>query len=234
MNRRSALVVLPDPQALAQRVARWMTDIACAKKGEFAVALSGGSTPRTLYQLLAGQFAQQFPWLRVDWFWGDERFVSHDDPQSNYRMAQQAMLSRAPTPRIHPVPTKGTAAESAMAYERELKRFYDADHLDPARPLFDLVLLGLGADGHTGSLFPGSPALEERRRWTAAVETQQPERITLTYPALESAAHTAFLVAGTDKRDALRGLLDGDSTLPAARLKPTGDLHIFADKAAVG
>jgi 6-phosphogluconolactonase len=235
VNRRDALVVLLDPAVLARHVARWMTDLACAKDGDFAVALSGGSTPRALYQLLASEFANEFPWQRVDWFWGDERFVPQNDPQSNYRMVREAMLSHAPASRVHPVLINGlTATQSAAAYERELKSFYGANKLDPARPLFDLVLLGLGTDGHTASLFPGSAALDEKDHWTADVETQNLARITLTYPALESAAHVVFLVIGADKRQPLRGLLDRDHTLPAARLEPTGDLHIFADRVAAG
>jgi 6-phosphogluconolactonase len=235
VNRRDALRVFADPAALARHVAGWMTGLACAKDDGFKVALSGGSTPRMLYRTLAGAFADEFPWPRIDWYWGDERFVPHDDEQSNYRMAYDAMLSFAPPARIHPVPTSSlTAAQSALAYEHTLQRAYGADRLDPARPLFDLVLLGLGTDGHTASLFPGSSALSERVHWTAGVEMLQPARVTLTYPALESCACAAFLVTGIEKRDALRGLLDGDPALPAARFNPRGDLHIFADRAAAG
>ena len=236
MRRRYAVHVFPDPSAVARHVARWMTDLARAMRDNFAVALSGGSTPRALYKELAGdEFAEEFPWSRVDWFWGDERFVPPQDQMSNYHMAQEAMLSRAPLSRIHAIHTEGTtAAEAALAYERELKRFYAADRLDRARPLFDLVLLGLGTDGHTASLFPGSSVLNENVHWAAAVETQHPARITLTYPALECCAHAAFLVTGAEKREALRGLLNRDPALPASRLNPTGDLHLFADSAAAG
>lgn len=234
MIRRGTLEVLPDPASLARHVARWMTGLARAKNGNFVVALSGGSTPRALYQILASdEFAAEFPWSRTDWFWGDERFVPPQDPLSNYRMADETMLSHAPAPRIHPVTVEGmTAAELALAYERELKCFYGSDKLDPERPLFDLVLLGLGTDGHTASLFPGSPALDESVHWTAVDKTQQPARITLTYPALESCAHAIFLITGKEKRASLHGLLEGDHALPAARLSPTGDLHFFADRAA--
>jgi 6-phosphogluconolactonase len=154
---------------------------------------------------------------------------------SNYRMASDAMLSRAPGARIHRMSTEGmTVAEAARAYERDLKRYYGRERLEPGRPLFDLVLLGLGSDGHTASLFPGSPALEEREHWTAPIEDRDPARITLTYPALESSAHAAFLVTGPDKRAALRGLLNGEPGLPASHLHPEGMLHIFADAAAAG
>lgn len=232
----SQFEVLRDPATLALRVARWMTDLARAKKGEFAVALSGGSTPQALYQALASDgLARRFPWALVHWFWGDERLVPHQDPLSNYHMAWAAMLAHVPVPatNIHAIPTEGVSAEeSARAYERALREFYGADRLDPARPLFDLVLLGLGVDGHTASLFPQSAALDDREHWAAAVQTHTPARITLTYPALESSAHTAFLVTGTEKRSILRGLLEGRQDLPAARLRPTGELRFFVDTAA--
>ena len=136
--------------------------------GSFAVCLSGGSTPQRLYEHLAGPpYRDAFPWSRTHWFWGDEQFVPHDDALSNYRMVREALLSRAPIPavNIHPIPTEGLSPEAAAsAYERELKSFYGADHLDPARPLFDVNLLGLGPDGHTASLFPGSAVLAEREK----------------------------------------------------------------------
>jgi 6-phosphogluconolactonase len=235
---RGELEILRDPQTLGERVARWMTDLACAGHGNFAVALSGGSTPRLLYRALASdRFARDFPWSRVHWFWGDERCVPPSDLMSNYHMTWTEMLSHAPIPdsHIHPIPTEGLFAEqSALAYEAELRAFYGADRLGPERPLFHLVLLGLGVDGHTASLFPGSPALDERDRWTAAVADKTPERITLTYAALESSAYTAFLVSGAEKRAALRGLVNGEQGFPAARLRPQGELRIFVDAAAAG
>lgn len=231
--------VLADLEALSRRVADWMLEVAVKTEGVFSVALSGGSTPRRLYELLASpSWRGAFPWSRTHWFWGDDRFVPHDDPLSNYRMACEALLSRAPIPsgNIHPVPTEGlTAEEAASAYERELKSFYGAERLDPARPLFDVNLLGIGTDGHTASLFPGTKVLAECNRWVAAVIGAKPEaRITLTYPALESSRDAVFLIAGTEKRDALAGLRRGDDALPAAHVHPTGTLWIFADAAAVG
>jgi len=218
------LEVLPDATALAERAARWMREIAEATSGRIAVALSGGSTPRLLYRTLAGG---DFPWARTHWFFGDERFVPPDDPQSNFGMAREAMLSRAPAANIHPVPTVGLTPDTAAErYERQLHDFFGA-----ARPLFDIVLLGLGADGHTASLFPGSAVLDERTRWVRATENG---RITLTYPALESAAHAAFLVAGAEKHAALTRLIAGDGALPAARLVPEGELVVFADGCAAG
>ena len=230
------LEVLPDPDALAMRAADLMMSIARAKP-RVAISLSGGSTPRRLYQLLAtSPRLEAFPWAQVDWFWGDERFVPPDDPASNYRMTREAMLARAPVPpdRVHPMPTVGVSPETAAAaYERTLKDFYGADTLAPDRPLFDLVLLGLGTNGHTASLFPGMPVLEERRRWVGTMhDPEAGTRLTLTYPALESSRETVFLVAGADKKTVLREVLDGDQTQPAARLQPQGTLRFLADRAA--
>jgi 6-phosphogluconolactonase len=236
---QAKLEVLADPQALANRVAGWLLSAALAKTDRFAVALSGGSTPRRLYGILAGpQFLHRFPWERTHWFWGDERFVPPDDPLSNYRMVREAMLSQAPIPagNIHAVPTEGLTPEAAAsAYERDLQSFYGADRLDPARPLFNVTFLGLGSDGHTASLFPGNPALRERHRWVVAVIGAKSEaRITLTYPALESSAAVTFLVEGMEKREIFEGFRRGDPTLPATQLHPSGELLLFADVAAMG
>jgi len=229
--------ILPDLEALAQRVAGWLLAAAQAKEGAFAIALSGGATPRRLYGVLAEPpYRDAFPWARVHLFWGDERFVPHDDSLSNYHMVREALLSRVPIPdaNIHAVPTEGLSPEeAAAAYERELKSFYGAARLDPARPLFDVVLLGLGPDGHTASLFPGSAVLGERDRWVAAVlDAKSEARITLTYPVLESSRRTAFMVAGSEKRAILARFRAGDEALPAARLHPSGTLTVFADAAA--
>jgi 6-phosphogluconolactonase len=228
----------PDSLALARHVAEWMTTTALASTGSFRISLSGGSTPKTLYGLLASdEFKHRFPWQRVSWYWGDERFVPHDDPESNYRMARETMLAKAPVPpqNIHPVPADGTADEAAWRYERTLKEAYGAPTLDPARPLFDITLLGLGADGHTASLLPGEPVLDERERWVAAVAHGRPEiRITMTYPAIESSRHVAFLVAGREKAATLAAIRAGGSELPAARVRPIGKLLWFVDRAAAG
>ncbi len=145
---QARLEILADPETLSRRVADWLLELATAKDGVFAVALSGGSTPRRLYQLLAGpHYGGAFPWSRTHWFWGDERFAPHDDALSNYRMAQEALLSRVPIPaiNIHPIPTEGLSPEAAAsAYEREVKSFYGAERLDPARPIFDVTLAWVG------------------------------------------------------------------------------------------
>ncbi|HEV2551312.1 MAG TPA: 6-phosphogluconolactonase [Stellaceae bacterium] len=228
--------VVADPPKLAARVAEWMTATATAAEGRFRVALSGGSTPKTLYALLASdQFRSRFPWHRVEWFWGDERFVPCDDPESNYRMAREAMFAKAPVPpeNIHPIPTDGDPEEAARRYERTLKQAYGSPTLDPARPFFDITLLGLGEDGHTASLLPGDKLLDERKRWVAAVLHGRPEiRITLTYPVLESSRYVAFLVSGKGKAAALSRIRAGDSLLPAARVHPVGELIWFVDRIA--
>ena len=225
-----------DGEALAHRAALWITDLADQSHGRFAVCLSGGSTPRRLYQLLArSPYADRMPWGRVHWFWGDERFVPWDHPDSNYRMVRRALLAEAPIPaeNIHGIETNGAPADAARGYERVLKTYCSAETLDPERPLFDVLLLGLGPDGHTASLFPGSGVLDERERWVAEVIGAKPEaRITLTYPALDSSRHAAFLVAGADKRAMLSRALAGDPALPAARVNPVGDLTWFVDAAA--
>jgi 6-phosphogluconolactonase len=231
------LEVCPDAEALAQRAADWLVGVVGGRGDRVTVALSGGSTPRRLYELLTEPPRRdRMPWERIHWFWGDERFVPRDHPDSNYRMVREAMLSRVAIPagNIHPVPTVGLdPEEAARAYERELQAVHGSDRLDPARPLFDVTLLGLGSDGHTASLFPGTSAVEERRRWVVAVVGAKPEpRISLTFPALDSSANLAFLVAGEGKRAALARVLAGDRTLPAARLRSVGRLWFFFDRAA--
>jgi 6-phosphogluconolactonase len=230
--------ILPDPAALARHVAEWMTSAALATKGNFRVSLSGGSTPKTLYGLLASdEFRSRFPWQLVSWYWGDERFVPYDHPESNYRMTREAMIAKAPVPpeNIHPVPTDGSPQDAVRRYERTLQEAYGATILDPARPLFDVTLLGLGPDGHTASLLPGEAVLEERERWVAAVSHGRPEiRITMTYPVIESSRRVAFLVTGREKAAILRAIRAGGSQVPAARVRPVGELFWFVDRAAAG
>jgi len=224
-------------EALAQSVAEWLCGLAQASDRNFAVCLSGGSTPRRLYERLAtSAIASRFPWSRAHWFWGDERFVPHDHPDSNYRMARDALLLRVPVPddNIHPIPTEGLSPQqAAAAYETTLKRFYGAEMLAADRPLFDVTLLGIGENGHTASLFPGQPALREARRWAvAAVAAKAEPRITLTYPVLDSSRDVAFLATGEGKRDVVARARAGDPTIPAAMVRPVGRLHWFMDRAA--
>ena len=175
---------------LADEVANWLLRLAMASQDRFALCLSGGSTPKALYERLAEKpFRDEFPWYKTHVFFGDERFVPKGDKDNNFTMAWTALLSQVAIPpdHIHRMVTEvASAEETTEAYEAELKSYYGADTLDPERPLFDVNLLGLGPDGHTASLIPGQPVLEETQRWVAEVSQGRPEiRITLTYPVLE-------------------------------------------------
>lgn len=232
------VVVCADPQDLAKRVADWLIERIAENPGKVRIALSGGSTPKLLFQLLAtDEYNKRVPWQRVHLFWGDERFVPPEHPDSNYGMTRATLLSKVPIPQanIHPIPTDGDPDDAAARYERLLQDEYGATTLDAARPLFDVTFLGVGEDGHTASLIPGEPVLQERRRWVAAVAHGRPEvRITLTYPALESSRFVAFLVAGAGKAGILKAIRSGQAGVPAARLKPNGELIWFVDRAAPG
>ncbi len=232
------LSVHADPDAVAQAAASWLLAQAAGKE-RFTVSLSGGSTPKRLYQILAGDgFKDRFPWDRTEWFFGDERFVPKDDKDSNFRMVEDAMLSHVPVPEgsVHAFDTAlSSPEEAALAYEEELKCFYGADALDPARPLFDVTLLGLGPDGHTASLIPGQPVLDERERWAAAVTQGRPEaRLTLTYPVIASSRAIAFLVTGRDKAAMLAHVRSGAEDVPAGRLRSRAQALWFVDRAAAG
>jgi 6-phosphogluconolactonase len=239
MNRAiGQLYTLPDPPALARHVAEWLTAAASAANGPFRISLSGGSTPKRLYSLLASsEFSSRFPWQRVEWYWGDERVVPYNHPESNYRMVREAMFDKvtvAPE-KIHPIPTDGSPEDAARRYETTLQQAYGAALLDPTRPLFDVTLLGLGADGHTASLLPEEPVLQERKRWVVVVSHGRPEvRITTTYPVIESSRRVAFLVTGREKAAMLHAILGGGSEVPAARVRPVGELFWFVDQAAAG
>lgn len=200
-----------------------IVDDAVRRRGRCTVALSGGNTPRTLYGLLASEFSERIPWTHVQIFWGDERYVPADHADSNYRMARETLLDHVscPASNIHAMPTHIAPPESAAAAYDETLRVHFGD--DP--PRFDLVLLGLGQDGHTASLFPKSDALEERARWVVATRApvEPAIRLTLTMPVLNQAANLFVLVAGSDKAEALRHVRSGtaDPTIyPAAGLKP--------------
>jgi 6-phosphogluconolactonase len=229
--------IFENAEALSRAAADWLCEKAVASSGRFSICCSGGSTPRRLYELLAQSPAvTAFPWSRVHWFWGDERFVPYDHPESNYGMTRTVLLSKVPIPagNVHPVPTEGlTLQQGADAYEKTLRDYYGAENLDAVRPLFDVTLLGIGDDGHTASLLPGQPALEETRRWVTAVPSGRSEpRITLTYCALDSSCDAVFLAVGGRKRCVVRRARRGDRTLPAGRVKPVGRLHWFVDRDA--
>lgn len=227
---------LRDPDEVAEQAAQWLLTVALKTEGPFVLCLSGGATPRPLYQRLAAPpYDAIFPWDRTHVFWGDERFVPHDDPRSNFGMAREALLSRAPLPaqNIHPVPEAESAEAAAAAYERELMAFHGSELLTRARPLFDVTLLGLGADGHLGSLFPGDDALFACDGWTKTVVGPDGlKRIALTYPALDNSRRIAFVVTGAQKSAALARLMRGDRALPATYLRPAGEIRLFVDAAA--
>lgn len=234
---RSRLTVYDDAATLADEVAAWLHGLALASRDTFSLCLSGGSTPKALYERLAqAPFRDDFPWAKTHVFFGDERFVPAGDKDNNFTMASVALLDHVPLPKanIHRIVTEtDTPARAADDYEAVLKRFYGQDVLDPARPLFDVNLLGLGPDGHTASLIPGQPVLDERTRWVSAVSEGRPEvRLTLTYPPLESSRVVAFLVTGAAKKDMLAHVRAGGDDVPAGRLCGTGETIVFADRAA--
>jgi 6-phosphogluconolactonase len=232
------IVVVADADALAQTAARRL--IARVNHDDrAAVCLTGGSSPLGLYRLLAQDPARgEVPWDRVHWFMGDDRFVPQSDRLSNMGGAKRAFLDPAAVPKqnIHAIATEAKDPKTAASrYEDELTRFYGADRLDPARPLFDLVLMGLGPDGHTASLFPHSPALEENQRWVVGVAKPGVEpfvpRVTLTFPVLASTREMLFLVDSADKRQILARVLGGED-LPAHRAHAQGDLVWLIIRAA--
>ena len=225
---------------------------AVRERNRFTIALAGGSTPKGLYTLLAAN-ADVFPWDRMFLFWGDERHVPPNDPQSNFRMAQEALLSRVPVPaqNVFRIPAENPDANAAAAaYEQSLRKFFDVH--EGEFPSFDFILLGLGPDGHTASLFPETAALEEKTCWVVAnwVEKLRTHRITLTLPVLNAARIAAFLVSGTDKAAILHQILedkdndkdedgnkdkdkDADEKYPARLVRPkSGKVIWFVDRAA--
>ena len=226
---RGRMQVVDDVDALAHAAAERIVTRLSRGSGIRAVALTGGRTPEALYRLLATVgYRSRIPWPEVHWFWGDERFVAHDDPRNNARMALDALLAHVPVPpsNIHRIPTDVPGpAESARLYEATLREFHGGRALD--EPVFSLVLMGMGADGHTASLYPGDPALEEEERWVLPIAQAKLEpfvpRVTLTFPALASTHEMLFLVSGADKREALARIERGEP-LPAGRATSRGEL----------
>lgn len=209
---------------------------AIEQRGRFAIALAGGRTPARLYSLWSHE--QPMPWDRVHLFWGDERYVSQNDLLSNFRMVREALIAHVPIPpaNVHPIPTDQPSPEQAAeTYESTLRTFFGT-----GVPAFDLVLLGLGPEGHTASLFPDSPALDETKRLVAAVKApaKPPDRITFTPALLNLARNTFFLVSGADKRAIVAALRQessaASSQFPAARIRPAGPVVWFLDRAAGG
>jgi 6-phosphogluconolactonase len=238
-TQRPELIIVADAQALAETAARRLLARVTQPKARAAVCLTGGSGPEGLYRLLAQEpWRSALPWDRVHWFMGDDRFVPADDALSNMGTARRAFLDRVAVDpaNIHPIATgAANPAAAAELYEAELQRFYGGDSLVASRPLFDLVLMGLGADGHTASLFPRTPALHENVRWAVGVATAGLEpfvpRVTLTFPVLASTREMLFLVDGRDKREVLARVLAGDD-LPAGQARSNGELVWLVDRAA--
>ena len=226
------LEVVRDAGALAARAAEIIAGRLAVARYPFRLVLSGGSTPRATYQLLA---CKDLDWDCCEIFFSDERFVPPEHPDSNYRMARETLMAgyNVKPRKIFAIPTDGSLQSCADRYDEALRQQYGAGTLEADVPLFHLTLLGLGEDGHTASLLPGQPVLEERERWAAPVAHGRAEpRITLTYPALNSSALILFLVSGSAKRDALAQARAG--ALPAGGLRPRGEIVWLADEAAAG
>jgi 6-phosphogluconolactonase len=239
VNDNRHVIAVADPAELAKVAADRVIARISANAGRAAICLTGGSSPQQLYQLLATDaYRSRIPWDHVHWFIGDDRFVAADDPLNNMAMARRLFLDRcAPADTIHPIPTDAADPEDAAhRYESELKSYYGFSRLNPARPLFDLVLMGVGPDGHIASLFPGYPALDETERWVVGVPQANVEpfvpRVTLTLPVLASCREMLFEAAGADKRAILTRVFDGED-LPANRVCAAGDTVWLIDQAAM-
>jgi 6-phosphogluconolactonase len=229
--------IFSTPDLLADAAARHIAECgadAISARGRFTIALAGGSTPRAAYDRLATHHPLE--WRRAHVFWGDERCVPPDDPRSNYRMAKEALLDRVPIPKeqIHRIRGEAEPAHAAAEYEKELAA------IGTGTPALDLILLGLGDDGHTASLFPGQPSVHETSRWVLAVPDPHGKlwRVTLTPPILNAARNVTFIVSGASKADRLRQVIGGPfdpGRLPAQAIRPAqGRLTWMVDQAAAG
>ena len=230
------LRVYNDARELSEAAAQLFVEEARSRideSGRFAVALAGGSTPKMTYEILAREYGgpEDLDWSKVHAFFGDERSVPPDHEDSNYRMAQEALLSHVPVGSVHRMRGEMEPREAAALYEEELEEFFGGP------PVLDLVLLGIGEDGHTASLFPDTPALDARDRWAVEnpVEKLNTTRLTLTVPAVDAARKVAFLVAGEGKAEALEEILEGDANphkYPAKLVRPEAELAWMVDRAA--
>jgi 6-phosphogluconolactonase len=238
---------LGDPEELSRAASEGFIDLAweaIAQADVFNVALSGGRTPHLLYKTLArSSLTRALPWEKCHFFWGDERCVAPDHPDSNFALAHRALLARIhiPNQNVHPMPGRTQPIEhAAEQYENHLKQYFGSNP-PGGFPVFDLILLGLGEDGHTASLFPHDPALTQNTCWVAAVHPPpkaQPAipRLTLTLPVINAAHNVIFLVSGPGKRRVLNRVLyhpdQASESLPAALVKPAGRLRWYVDQAA--
>jgi 6-phosphogluconolactonase len=228
--------VYENPEELAEAAARGFAaraDEAIGERGRFAVVLAGGSTPKATYQILGRDYADRIDWSKVHVFFGDERTVPPDHEDSNYGMAREALLDHIPVASVHRMRGELPPDEAAGAYEEELRDFFGAGEL----PRFDLILLGIGGDGHTASLFPETSALEVHDRWVVAnpVLKLDTTRITLTVPVINAARAVYFLVAGEGKAEALAQILEGDPDprgYPASLIQPQAGLEWMLDRSA--
>lgn len=239
-EQSTQVLIFDNPDEVAQAAAARFVELgqaAIAERGQFTVALAGGSTPKRAYELLASEeYKNQLDWSKVHIFFGDERAVPPDDAESNYRMANEALLSRVALPlkNIHRMNGIGDAISNARLYEDEMRTYFN----DSAWPRFDLILLGMGDDGHTASLFPGTEVLAEREAWVAGIWVEKfgAFRLTLTAPAINHAAHIIFLATGENKAEPLAEVLSDKhdrERLPAQLIKPLdGSLEWLIDKAA--
>lgn len=233
----SRVRIFESPRELAEAAARDFAERAAgaiARSGRFAVALAGGSTPKATYEILARDYARDIDWGRVHFFFGDERTVPPDHEESNYRMAREALLSHVPAGSAHRMRGELPPEEAAAAYEEELRGFFGEGPTG-----FDLILLGIGEDGHTASLFPNTPALDVTGRWVVSnpVGKLDAIRLTLTVPAINAARAVCFLVAGEGKAEALKEILEGDADprdYPAKLVQPAGRAVWMVDRAAAG
>ena len=248
--RSSNLIIVPDRSALARdAAARFVVyaRAAIAEQNRFSVALSGGSTPRDLFARLANaEFATRIDWARVHVFWGDERAVPPDHPDSNFKMANDVLLSRVPipAPNVHRVRAELSAQDAAREYEAEIRGYFWENGIKGNEgnegngfPKFDLILLGLGANGHTASLFPHTRVLDEKIRWVVAeyIEEVKMERITLTVPVINAAKNILWLVTGADKAETVRAVLRGayrPQDLPAQLIQSANALWLLDQNAA--
>jgi 6-phosphogluconolactonase len=229
------------PEDVARAMTQRVVDAARAaidERGIFRVALSGGGTPKLVYPLLVDRPARDaVDWSRVEFFWGDERSVPPDHPDSNFGVAYQMLIAQLPNIRpelVHRMQAEAPDLDAAaLAYEAELRLAFEVSAAEP--PRFDLIWLGMGADGHTASLFPGSDGLDEAARWVIGnyAPAQEAWRMTLTFPVLVAARQVVFAVVGADKADALRAVRAGDRTLPAGRVRGSS-VEWLLDTAAAG
>lgn len=238
------IIVCKDQQEIFTKAAELFVELAAssiADHANFSVALSGGSTPKGMYALLASDaYRDRVDWSRVHLFWGDERSVAPDHENSNYRMANEAMISKLPIPaeNVHRMVAEAAdIAAAAAEYEARVRNFFGVE--GDGQPSFDLILLGMGDDGHTASLFPGTAALNEQARAVVSnyVEKLSTYRMTLTAPAINNARNVVFMAAGAGKRQPLREVLAGEwnpSVYPSQLIRPAGRLIWLVDEAATG